>query len=141
MFATRVAVRGSRFWLPVVAAFSVATFALGLATGSGLLRMPAAQYLPARGAVEGVVGTGAPAAPVPSNSMSDAAWQTLYGPTAATWGVWGVRSTSMSDAAWQALYGPTAATWGVWGVRSTSMSDAAGALRSAEVRPPATSRP
>jgi hypothetical protein len=118
MFTTLVASRGPRFWLPFVAAVSMATFVVGMATGSGLLRGPGTQDIAARGGVAGVsITRDAQISDVRPHSMSSAAWEALYGPTAATWGVSDVRPRSMSSAAWEALYGPTAATWGVADVR------------------------
>ena len=66
-------------------------------------------------------GTGAGSLPLDAlvsdavrpDSLSAAAWEALYGPTAASWGIW-TSPHSLSGAEWEALYGPTAGSWGIW---------------------------
>ncbi len=118
--------RGPRFWLPLVAAVSIATFLAGIVAGTDLSTRSLAQGLTSsRGvAVSGagavsVAGAlqGRPAVVVPSHSLTAPQWEALYGPTAATWGAWKVAPHSLTATQWEALYGPTAATWGVWANR------------------------
>jgi hypothetical protein len=125
MFTTLATPHGPRFWLPLVAAVSLSAFAIGIATGSGLLPASAAgggvDHVQTAGAA--VAGsTNARASEVRPRSLSREQWEALYGPTAATWGVWRVPPHSLSGGQWEALYGPTAATWGVWRVPPHSLS-------------------
>ena len=113
MFSTLVASRGPRFWLPFVTAVSMVTFLVGMLTGSGLVRGQGIQGSTAREGVAGVsITLDTPVSGVQPHSLSSSAWEALYGPTAATWGVSDVRPHSLGSAAWEALYGSTTATWG-----------------------------
>jgi hypothetical protein len=87
MLSTLVASRGPRFWLPFVAAVSVATFFFGIATGSSLVRGTGIQDIAAPGGVAGVsITRDAQVSDVRPHSLSSAAWEALYGSTAATLG-------------------------------------------------------
>jgi hypothetical protein len=101
MFSTLVGPRGARFWLPFVTAVSMVTFLVGMLTGSGLVRGQSIQGSAARDGVAGVsITLDAPLSDVQPHSLSSAAWEELYGPTAATWGVSAVRPYDLSGAAW-----------------------------------------
>ncbi len=101
MFSSLVAPRGPRFWLPFVTAVSVVAFLVGILTGSGLVRGQGIQGSAAREGVAGIsITLDTPGSGVQPHSLSSAAWEALYGPTAATWGVSDVRPDSFGSAAW-----------------------------------------